>query len=102
MKIAIASSGKKESSTVSPIVGRAPYYLIYDNDDFVEVIKNPFAVGGGGAGLGVAQMLHDKDIKMIVGGKFGPNVIEAIKEKDMVHKEIGEIDILEALKKVLS
>ena len=80
MKIAIAAMGKDKDSEVSPVGGRAPYYLIFENKDLIEVVKNPFRMGGG-AGFGVAQMLIDKGAEIVVCGKFGHNMQMALEEK---------------------
>jgi predicted Fe-Mo cluster-binding NifX family protein len=90
MKIAIASESKELFSVVSSRGGRAKYYLIFENKKLVETIKNPFAVGGGGAGFSVIEMLYDKKIDIIIGGQFGSNMISAIKNKKIRYKEISE------------
>jgi predicted Fe-Mo cluster-binding NifX family protein len=83
MRIAVASQ-KAEPTAVSVQAGRAPYYLIYDeNNDLVESISNPFAVGGGGAGFGVAKMLADANVNIVVAGKFGDKMEQAIVGRDM-------------------
>lgn len=88
MKIAIASTGKDLESEVSPVAGRAPYYLIFDQSgNLVETIKNPFAVGGGGAGFGVTKMLADKGISLVVAGHFGGNMRMALEEKGIKYME---------------
>lgn len=100
MKIAIASEGKETDSQVCPTAGRAPYYLVFENKELVKTIKNPFAVGGGGAGAGVIQMLSNEDINIIVSGEFGGNMQEAISAKNMKGIEIKEKTVKEALKEV--
>jgi len=87
MKIAIASEGKDLNSEISSKGGRAPYYLVFENKKLVEAIKNPFAVGGGGAGFSVAYMLVDKGVKKVVAGKLGGNMVGALKEKGIEFKE---------------
>ncbi len=87
MKTAIASEGKDIESNVSERGGRAPYYLIFENKKLVEVIKNPFATGGGGAGFSVAYMLADKKISLVIAGKIGGNMESALKEKEIDFKE---------------
>jgi predicted Fe-Mo cluster-binding NifX family protein len=99
MKIAIASSGKDENSEVSPVAGRAPYYLIYENKKLVKTLKNPFAIGGGGAGFAVAKMLKDEGIELVVAGHYGENMIGALDEKDIKRKELYDISVKEALEK---
>ncbi len=71
MKIAIASEGKDESSQVSAVSGRAPYYLIFEDKKLIKTVENPFRFGGG-AGFAVAQMLANEDVKLVVSGHFGP------------------------------
>ncbi len=87
MKIAIASEGKTKDSTVSGRAGRAPYYLIFESKKLLEAWKNPFAVGGGGAGFSVAKVLGDKGVKKIIAGKAGPNYAVALKERGIKFKE---------------
>ena len=87
MKIAIASEGKDKDSEVSQSGGRAPYYLIFENKELIEAIKNPFATGSGGAGFSVAYMLTDKKVDLVIAGKFGGNMESALKEKGIKFKE---------------
>jgi len=93
MKIAIASTSKDKSGDIDQRAGRAPYYLIFDEGGkLLESITNPFSVGGGGAGFGVAKMLADKGVNKIVAGEFGPNVIQAMTERGLTHSsESGKI-----------
>ena len=100
MKIAIASTGKDENSEVSPVSGRAPYILVYEDKKLVEVIKNPFAIGGGGAGVSVAHMLSEKGVKVYIAGKFGPNVVNALKEKNIEMKIIYNKKIKEIIEEL--
>lgn len=98
MKIAVASQ-KPEASVVAAQAGRAPYYLIYDEQkELLESVANPFAVGGGGAGFGVAKMLADKDVDAVVAGRFGVNMEQAMDGRGTKHIEFdGSVtDALEA------
>ena len=101
MKIAIASSGDNENSEVSPVSGRAPYYLIYEDKKLLEVVKNPFAIGGGGAGFSVAQMLSNKGVEMVVSGKFGPNIVNALEGKGIKMKEMYDKSVKEAIEEIV-
>ena len=93
MKVAIASMGKNENSEVSEVGGRAPYYLIFEDKKLVKTIKNPFAVGGGGAGWSVAYMLAEEKIELVIAGKIGPNMETALKQKNIKFKQAeGKID----------
>ena len=97
MKIAIASTSKDEESYVASVAGRAPYFLIYENKKLLEVLKNPFAVGGGGAGDSVAKMLSDKKVNKIISGNFGEKMLDALKERKIEYQEISN----EKVKKVI-
>ncbi len=102
MKIAVSSEGDNENSQVSMVSGRAPYYLIFEGDKLVEVIKNPFAMGGGGAGFGVAQMLANKGVEVVVSGKFGPNMSSSLQSKGIKVIEMSDISAKEAVRRVLN
>jgi predicted Fe-Mo cluster-binding NifX family protein len=86
-RIAVASEGKGQDSEISLRGGRSPYYLVFEGKELVETIKNPFAVGGGGAGWSVAYMLADKKVDLVIAGRFGPNMEFALKEKKIKAKE---------------
>jgi len=87
MKIAVASEGETLDSEISQRGGRAQYYLIIENKKIVEVIKNPFAMGSGGAGFSVAYMLADKKVDLVVAGNVGGNMVSALNEKGLKFKE---------------
>ncbi len=88
MRIAVASTGKEESSEISQQAGRAPYYLIFEDGKLSETLENPFAVGGGGAGFAVAKMLADKNVERVVAGSFGPNMSGALEQRGLEKKEM--------------
>ncbi len=88
MKIAVATTEKNENSEISQQAGRAPYYLIFDeNSKLLETVSNPFSIGGGGAGFGVAKMLSDKNVNIVIAGKFGPNMMEALTSREVKYCE---------------
>jgi predicted Fe-Mo cluster-binding NifX family protein len=89
MKIAIASEGKQEDSEISQKGGRSPYYLIFENKKLIEIIKNPFAIGSGGAGFSVVYMLADKKVELVIAGEIGENMVSALKEKQIRFKKDG-------------
>lgn len=100
MKIAVASEGKEEGSMVSPVSGRAPYYLIFEDGKLVKAIKNPFAIGGGGAGFSVAQMLGNEGVNAVISGNFGPNLVTALEQKKIKAVVAENKTAKEALKEV--
>jgi predicted Fe-Mo cluster-binding NifX family protein len=89
MKIAVASTGRDESSVVSPRPGRAKFYLIFsENGRLLETLFNPFSRGGGGAGFGVAKMLADKDVDVVVGGQFGDKMAAALAQRGLAYRAL--------------
>ncbi|MEA3386652.1 MAG: NifB/NifX family molybdenum-iron cluster-binding protein [Thermodesulfobacteriota bacterium] len=97
MKIAVASEKNDIKAEVYPTAGRAPYYLIFEDKKLIKSIKNPFAIGGGGAGYGVIQMLSNENVDLVISGNFGPNMITVFKEKEMKYKIIQKMIVEEAL-----
>jgi predicted Fe-Mo cluster-binding NifX family protein len=90
MKIAVAAIGKDEASEVSPRSGRSKFYLIFnEKGDLLEVISNPFSRGGGGAGFGVAKMLADRGVDIVMGGAFGRNIEEILKARGLRYYEVS-------------
>ena len=87
MKIAVAVVEGKKEAEISVMAGRAPYFLIFDKSaNLLEVVKNPFVVGGG-AGYGVARMLVDKGVDVVVAGKFGGNFVSVLEDKGIKYFE---------------
>ncbi len=82
MKIAIASIEKNAQSLISSRGGRAPYYLIFNEDgELLESITNPFSSGGGGVGPAVAKMLADKNVDIVIAGDIGGKMENALEDK---------------------
>jgi predicted Fe-Mo cluster-binding NifX family protein len=88
MRIAVATLKKRETSQISVQAGRAPYYLIFnENFELLETVSNPFKRGGGGAGFGVVKMLADKKVDTVIAGGFGKNMIETLTERGIKYLE---------------
>ncbi|MBW2999372.1 hypothetical protein KY339_01760 [Candidatus Woesearchaeota archaeon] len=101
MKIAVASVGKEESSEVSPVGGRAPYYLVFEDRKLVKTISNPFRVGGGGAGFGVAKMLENEKVELAICGKFGPNMQNALESSGIKTKTVTGKTVKQAVEETV-
>ena len=100
MKVAISAEGTDENSKVCEVSGRSPHYIIFDKGKKIKVLNNPFRFGGGGAGFSLAAMLEDEKIDVVISGRFGPNMITALESKGIKHKEMHNITVKEALKKI--
>ena len=97
MKIAVSSEDGKEESIVCPVTGRAPFYIIFEDGKFSKALKNPFAVGGGGASFGVVQMLSNEGVDLIISGKFGGNMLRSLEEKGIKYKSVEGKSAAEAV-----
>ncbi len=102
MKICIASKGADEESFLSEVSARAPYFLIFENGELIESIKNPFVVGGG-AGYSAAHLMDEKGVQLFVsGGKFGPVLKNSLEEKGIKMKQLSSsLKVKDALKEVM-
>ncbi|MBW2056485.1 MAG: hypothetical protein JRH07_10320 [Deltaproteobacteria bacterium] len=101
MKVAVAAIGRDAKSQISPRPGRARFYLIFgEGGGLVEVVANPFSRGGGGAGFAVAKMLADRGVGVVVGGRFGENMRDALRERGLEYREMAG-SALEAMAEIL-
>ena len=98
MKIAVASIDKNENSEISQQTGRAPYYLIFNEKcELIETVSNPFSIGGGGAGFAVAKMLADKEVDIVIAGKFGSNMTDTLKTRGLKYYEKPGMKVKDAV-----
>lgn len=71
-RIAVAAVGDSVNSKISTVSGRAPYYLIFDeNGIFLKSIKNPALSRGRGASTAVINLLLKESCAIVIAGKFG-------------------------------
>lgn len=88
MIIAVAALDKNEDADISSRSGRAPYFLLFDEaGNLLDSLKNPFAVGGGGAGIATAKLLSDRSADIFVAGQIGGKMEEALKERGVRFQE---------------
>ncbi|MBN2426557.1 MAG: hypothetical protein JXR46_03415 [Calditrichaceae bacterium] len=87
-KIAVAAVGNKIDSEISMNAGRAPFYLIFDeNGTFVKAVKNPGQESGRRASLQVVQLLLDESCKTVIAGKFGQKMKNQLKSNNIKYYE---------------
>jgi len=86
--IAIATVGKSANSEISPVAGRAPYYLIFDeNGVLLKSIKNPAQRRGRSASSGVIELLIKESCKIVIAGQFGDNMQNQLKANKIEYFE---------------
>jgi predicted Fe-Mo cluster-binding NifX family protein len=79
MKVCISSSGTSLDSLLDPRFGRANYFIIVDTDNMeFDVIENPGASAGGGAGITAAQLIIDRGAEALITGNLGPNAMSVL------------------------
>ena len=90
MKIAIPVDENKDM--VCAVLGRAPYFLIYDTrTDTKDIRENPAAQAEGGAGLKAAQFIVDSQAEVLITPRCGQNSAEVFKEaRIQIYKSEGQ------------
>jgi len=79
MKICIVSLGERLESKVSPRFGRAPFFLILNDEGKIEeVLRNPGVGAMRGAGVAAAQEISSRRVKILISGNVGPNAFGAL------------------------
>lgn len=81
--VAVASEDREATSLVSDFAGRSRYYLLFSGTDFVQVLENPFLDRGPGAGPDVVEYLAQKGVGLLIAGRFGPLMTEALGRSGM-------------------
>jgi predicted Fe-Mo cluster-binding NifX family protein len=79
MKICLSATSENLDSQLDPRFGRCLYLLIVDSETMnFEAIPNMAAGETGGAGIRAAQIIADKDVKVVITGNVGPNAFGAL------------------------
>ena len=100
MKIAIAAEGSDIESEVSMKGGRAPFYLIFEEGKLLEALKNPFVAGSGGAGFSIAYLMAEKGVGLVIAGKIGKNMVDALESKGVDFREEERQLVSEVVKSI--
>ena len=79
MKVAVTSKGTTLDDSVDPRFGRCAHFVIVETDDMsFEAVANSNAAAGGGAGIQSAQLVSEKDAKVVLTGNCGPNAFRTL------------------------
>jgi len=79
MNIAIASTGKSLDSRISLDFGRAPFFLIIDQDSMeMMALANPHTEAQPCAGILVAKMLAEEGVKLVIAELCGERAAQAL------------------------
>lgn len=79
MKIAVAGTKNDVSAEVSYYGGRAPFFLIIDEQgNLTEAFSSPFAEMDRHAGYEVSKMMAEEGVDVLIAGLFGPTMINEL------------------------
>lgn len=82
--IAVAADARELTASVSEVAARCRYFLLFDEQGaLVDTIENPYLNASGGAGGQAAEFLAARNVELVVAGKFGRNMLDAMREKAM-------------------
>ncbi len=105
MRIAVSTTEGGLDDKVSEVFGRAVSFTIVDVEDgdikSVEVVRNDFAVRGGGAGVAVSQFLADKGVEVVLTGNVGPNALSVLNSAGIKVYRAGGMKVREAIEKFM-
>jgi predicted Fe-Mo cluster-binding NifX family protein len=79
MIICITSQGDQWESKVDQRFGRCQYFVFIDTEtSAIEAIRNENVSGMGGVGIRSGQLLAEKQAKVVLTGKVGPNAAQTL------------------------
>jgi predicted Fe-Mo cluster-binding NifX family protein len=82
--IAVATDARELTAPVSAVAARCHYFLLFDEQGIlVEAVENPFRTASGGAGGQAAEFLAARNVRAVIAGEFGRNMLDAMREKGM-------------------
>ena len=102
MKIAVAALTSLTDSQVSSYPLRAPFILFFDESGgFLEAVDNPFRKAGGHKGYGMARLLSDNMVEMLIVRDIPP-AMSRIMEEAGVRVMETEGDALRSISEYIS
>ena len=80
MHIAITLADNKGlKSSISPIFGRCPFYMLIDPESKeFKIEENPAQSASGGAGVQASQWMIDKEVAAVISGNLGPKAHDVL------------------------
>lgn len=79
-RIAVSAEGEDLDTPVNPVFGRCANFILVNPDTLeFEVLDNPAAGAGGGAGIQAAQFIIEHGARAVLTGNVGPNAFEVFK-----------------------
>lgn len=85
MRIAVASKGRREDSEICVQAARAPYFLIFENGELVEVVENTYREERG-RGWRIGELLSQKGVEKFIAGNIGENLKRYLEERGIEYE----------------
>lgn len=83
-RVAIAALEPTAESEVSPLAGRAPYFLIFEGGvGLIDAIANDFAQEEKTAGARAAYLVSAMGVDCLVAGEVGPRMDSVLRAEDV-------------------
>ena len=100
MIIAITAQNSSTDSLPESRFGRAPYFLIVDDNNTISALENTVAGASGAVGPKAVALLINKGVKTVITGKIGENARIALEEAGITVFSFGDsTSVKEALEK---
>lgn len=92
MIICLCSEGKTLEDRISPVFGRSPCFLIYDDQlKTLRCIENAAQGEAHGAGTNAAQIILDESVNVLIANVLGPNAKKVLStSKVKIFRQTGE------------
>jgi predicted Fe-Mo cluster-binding NifX family protein len=79
LKICLTSEGNNLEANMDQRFGRCQYFIFLDTDTMeYEAVQNENVSGMGGVGIQSGQLIAEKEVKVVLTGKVGPNASQTL------------------------
>ena len=79
MRVCITAEGNNLDSNVDQRFGRCQYFIFFDTDTSeFEAVQNENVSGMGGVGVQSGQLVAERQAKVVITGKVGPNASQTL------------------------
>jgi len=79
MKICVTAEGNNLEANVDQRFGRCQYFIFVDTDTMeFDAVPNENVSGMGGVGIQSGQFIAEKEAKVVLTGKVGPNASQTL------------------------
>jgi predicted Fe-Mo cluster-binding NifX family protein len=96
IRVALSSTGKELTDNLSDVFARCPYFIIAEivNGEVKEskAEANISAEQLGQAGISAAQLVAEKEVKVVITGNIGPRAMEILNQFNIeVYRQKGSV-----------